>query len=452
MRKRTLASAIVAIIVATYPAVGQTIFDSLQSGTDGVAFIGDIVIEDLHCEGGGLLQNITIAMTATGGGDTANTDVSVLLAVDGGDGIPDVFGDGDDALLFQVDVAGVEVEVDGITELDIDVADHWSIVPDDALLFVGATFSNPAVGHLFYGAPTVGWTDDIVWSLLNFGPVPAPGVADPKLANSLCLAFTLDVVQLPRGGGKGKVVGDLQDFESLDEGFQDAQLTLDGVTFSDGRDGFAPPSDRIFAIDDGTGTWEANPDMLEFIGGKLLNLNGFSNGPDGYLFTAMKSLKMSLDRPYTGVQLSVAYVVELVGDGVDFSFNDTTLLALRDGKMVASDTIHPDTVLGESAGGSFTFGAGALRITDVEFDSLVLFNNGPTTFGFVLMGMDNLILESGPVCPADLDGDGIVGAGDLITLLGAWGENPGHPADFDGDGNVGTADLIVLLGDWGPCE
>ena len=55
-------------------------------------------------------------------------------------------------------------------------------------------------------------------------------------------------------------------------------------------------------------------------------------------------------------------------------------------------------------------------------------------------------------CPADLDGDGVVGSTDLITLLGAWGDNPGHPADFDGDDLVGTSDLIQLLGSWGPCE
>ena len=54
-------------------------------------------------------------------------------------------------------------------------------------------------------------------------------------------------------------------------------------------------------------------------------------------------------------------------------------------------------------------------------------------------------------CPGDFNDNGMVGSGDLIFLLGAWGENPGHPADLDGDGNVGAADLIELLGNWGPC-
>ena len=54
-------------------------------------------------------------------------------------------------------------------------------------------------------------------------------------------------------------------------------------------------------------------------------------------------------------------------------------------------------------------------------------------------------------CPADFNGDGIVGPFDLATLLGNWGPNPGHPADLDGDGVVGPFDLAILLGNWGPC-
>jgi hypothetical protein len=55
-----------------------------------------------------------------------------------------------------------------------------------------------------------------------------------------------------------------------------------------------------------------------------------------------------------------------------------------------------------------------------------------------------------PPCPADLDGDGAVGPGDLATLLGAWG-SAGTSADLDGDGAVGPGDLATLLGLWGNC-
>ncbi len=54
-------------------------------------------------------------------------------------------------------------------------------------------------------------------------------------------------------------------------------------------------------------------------------------------------------------------------------------------------------------------------------------------------------------CPADLDGDGAIGAADLSVLLGAWGPCTGCAADLDGDGQVGAADLSILLGAWGPC-
>lgn len=48
--------------------------------------------------------------------------------------------------------------------------------------------------------------------------------------------------------------------------------------------------------------------------------------------------------------------------------------------------------------------------------------------------------------PADLDGDGLVGAGDLAILLGGWG-TPG-PGDLDASGSVGPEDLASLLGAW----
>ncbi|MEE8155288.1 MAG: VCBS repeat-containing protein [Phycisphaerales bacterium] len=50
----------------------------------------------------------------------------------------------------------------------------------------------------------------------------------------------------------------------------------------------------------------------------------------------------------------------------------------------------------------------------------------------------------------DLDGDGTVGASDLLLLLVQWGTDPGGPPDFDGDGTVGASDLLALLINWGP--
>jgi len=51
-------------------------------------------------------------------------------------------------------------------------------------------------------------------------------------------------------------------------------------------------------------------------------------------------------------------------------------------------------------------------------------------------------------CPADLNGDGLVNASDLATLLGAWG---GKAGDLDGDGTTGASDLAAILNAWGAC-
>lgn len=65
------------------------------------------------------------------------------------------------------------------------------------------------------------------------------------------------------------------------------------------------------------------------------------------------------------------------------------------------------------------------------------------------------------VCPADLNEDCEVGAGDLAELLAAWGLCPepcdaGDPADtcaadLNGDCDVGPFDLATLLAAWGSC-
>ncbi|MCH8343992.1 MAG: hypothetical protein IH983_08385 [Planctomycetes bacterium] len=57
-----------------------------------------------------------------------------------------------------------------------------------------------------------------------------------------------------------------------------------------------------------------------------------------------------------------------------------------------------------------------------------------------------------PSIPGDLDGDGVVGILDLLSLLAAWGDCPAKgecPADLDGDGSVGILDLLALLANWG---
>lgn len=53
-------------------------------------------------------------------------------------------------------------------------------------------------------------------------------------------------------------------------------------------------------------------------------------------------------------------------------------------------------------------------------------------------------------CVADLDGSGAVDFGDILAILGAWG-NAGGPEDLNGSGTVDFGDLLVILGAWGQC-
>ena len=54
--------------------------------------------------------------------------------------------------------------------------------------------------------------------------------------------------------------------------------------------------------------------------------------------------------------------------------------------------------------------------------------------------------------PGDIDGDGVVGASDLLLLLANWGpcgDCKDCPADLDGNCTVGASDLLILLANWG---
>ncbi len=81
-------------------------------------------------------------------------------------------------------------------------------------------------------------------------------------------------------------------------------------------------------------------------------------------------------------------------------------------------------------------------------------NNQLQLYCWALDRNGNLARETfsvGVPCPADLNGDGVVGAADLALMLGSWGFAPGSPADLSGDGFVNAFDLALMLGSWGPC-
>ncbi len=451
MSSRKLASGIAACFsLAGVTAVvqAQLLYDTIGSGNDGVAFFNDTVIDDLTIEGDGLLQTITVLLTAQGAGATEISDVSLLIARDGGDGLPDIDGSGDDSFMIQTMIPGVEVPVGGVLPFQIDVSNLFAHPEPDSLLFAGLQFSNPNVGHVFAGAPSPGSTDQIVFSFANFGPIPAPGITTPSLTNSLGLSFTLDAISLPGPRRGGIIDGTLIDFEEFSEGGAGPTVVSQGTTFADPFSGFGPPGFDVFAIDDGTAIWDLNPAMTDYVDGNLLNINAFSS--TGYVFSALKSVRITPPAPASAVRVSVAYVTQALD--ADFRPSIVRLLALRNGQTVATDAINADNELGTSGGGTFSFGAGTLEITGVEFDELVLYNNGPGPFGTVQMGLDNVLIGNLAPCQADWNGDGIVATNDFVAFLNDYnaaqaGLVPqyGTPDIAEPYGVLNTADFAAFL-------
>jgi hypothetical protein len=100
----------------------------------------------------------------------------------------------------------------------------------------------------------------------------------------------------------------------------------------------------------------------------------------------------------------------------------------------------------------------ALRFSTIYnfwFDSNVPPTAGNATIGLFkpgAKGAGNTLamatqVPSGAAEPEDLNGDGVINAGDLAILLGNWGGS--GAGDIDGNGSVGPADLAALLGAWG---
>ncbi len=55
-------------------------------------------------------------------------------------------------------------------------------------------------------------------------------------------------------------------------------------------------------------------------------------------------------------------------------------------------------------------------------------------------------------CATDINADGVVGVGDVLTVIDRWGTNDAA-ADCNGDGVVSVSDLLMLIDEWGvDCE
>jgi hypothetical protein len=88
--------------------------------------------------------------------------------------------------------------------------------------------------------------------------------------------------------------------------------------------------------------------------------------------------------------------------------------------------------------------------------------DSPSVTRIIAMNEDGQLLVRGDsnhwileeACLADLDTSGVRDVGDILILLGVWGQTDQEScgSDINSDGTVDVLDLLVLIGAWGPCE
>jgi V8-like Glu-specific endopeptidase len=66
----------------------------------------------------------------------------------------------------------------------------------------------------------------------------------------------------------------------------------------------------------------------------------------------------------------------------------------------------------------------------------------------IVVSINDVDCTDPPQCAEDVDGDGVVGVNDLLTIIGLWGTS-GGPADVNGDNSVDILDLLAVIAAWG---
>ncbi len=131
-----------------------------------------------------------------------------------------------------------------------------------------------------------------------------------------------------------------------------------------------------------------------------------------------------------------------VRDGLIFEANYTSGLRVFD---QATDPLNPVEIAYFDT-----------RPEDNVTDFYALWGNYPFLPSGTVIGSDEQrglfvwtvdALAGGDPC-GDADGSGVVDFGDVLAVLGAWG-NAGGAEDVDGSGTVDFGDLLVILGTWG---
>jgi len=216
-----------------------------------------------------------------------------------------------------------------------------------------------------------------------------------------------------------------------------------GEYFFDGIGDFGPFSTFNDAV---LGSFGEARSMAEF------DISAFSVPPNESIIAATFEVKLTaIDVFGLGIDGDIPESLAVdgyVADGIE----ELSDFQIADGNVLDS-VPTPDPWVGQVL--SFDVTTFVAELVDAG-ESFVGITVRAETFGGLMMeeggGFPRLTIEtSGPGCPADVNGDGVVDVLDLLAVLGAWGETGELPEDVTGDGVVDVLDLLEVLGAWGPC-
>lgn len=129
------------------------------------------------------------------------------------------------------------------------------------------------------------------------------------------------------------------------------------------------------------------------------------------------------------------------GTGAWVSINASCVTFMPDGVRTHVMQVVPD---GGFVNG-YTYRLGAIRDLAGGNGLRCSIDDEPTEF---VREYPEYTFSIGNDCPLDVNGNGIVGFGDLNTILANWGSTCFYPGDVNNDGDVNFADLELLLENW----
>ena len=87
----------------------------------------------------------------------------------------------------------------------------------------------------------------------------------------------------------------------------------------------------------------------------------------------------------------------------------------------------------------------------IKWDYCIKMDGLKLAWAYSGWNIDDVVISGVAPCAADIDGNGDVGVGDVLSIIEQWGLT-NSPADLNNDGIVNVSDLLVVVGNWGPCN